>query len=45
MAINQNAIPTLEMSRFDWLQERTKVICGSDAGVILGLNKYRTALE
>lgn len=45
MAINQNAIPTRDMSRFEWLQERTKGIGGSDAGVILGLNKYRTAFE
>lgn len=45
MAINQNAIPTKEMSRFEWLQERAKGIGGSDAGIILGLNKYRTAFE
>jgi putative phage-type endonuclease len=45
MAINQNAIPTKDMSRFEWLQERSKGIGGSDVGVILGLNKYRTAFE
>lgn len=45
MAMNQNAIPTHEMSRYEWLQERTKGIGGSDAGIILGLNKYRTAFE
>lgn len=45
MAINQNAIPTRDMSRHEWLLERTKGIGGSDAGVILGLNKYRTAFE
>lgn len=45
MAINQNAISTREMSRFEWLQERAKGIGGSDAGIILGLNKYRTAFE
>jgi len=45
MAINQNAIPTKDMSRYEWLQERVKGIGGSDAGVILGLNKYRTAFE
>ncbi len=45
MAINQKAIPTRDMSRFEWLQERAKGIGGSDAGIILGLNKYRTAFE
>ncbi|MCM2983882.1 YqaJ viral recombinase family protein [Niallia circulans] len=45
MAINENAIPTKEMSRHDWLLARTKGIGGSDAGIILGLNKYRTAFE
>jgi putative phage-type endonuclease len=45
MAINQNAIPTSSMSRYEWLQERSKGIGGSDAGVILGLNKYRTSFE
>lgn len=44
MAIN-NAIPTKDMSRNEWLMERTKGIGGSDAGIILGLNKYRTAFE
>jgi putative phage-type endonuclease len=44
MAIN-NAIATKDMNRFEWLQERAKGIGGSDAGVILGLNKYRTAFE
>lgn len=45
MAINQNALSTRDMSRFEWLQERSKGIGGSDAGAILGLNKYRTAFE
>jgi putative phage-type endonuclease len=45
MSLNQNAIPTKEMSRYEWLQERTKGIGGSDAGIILGLSKYRTAFE
>ncbi|KLV23049.1 hypothetical protein ABW02_20175 [Niallia circulans] len=45
MAINENAIPTKEMSRHEWLLARTKGIGGSDAGIILGLNKYRTAFE
>ncbi|SIQ88758.1 putative phage-type endonuclease [Domibacillus enclensis] len=45
MAKNMGAISTLNMSRHDWLQERNKGIGGSDAGTILGLNKYRTAFE
>ncbi|KYD03474.1 hypothetical protein B4102_3392 [Heyndrickxia sporothermodurans] len=45
MAMNMNAVHTLEMTRQEWLQERTKGIGGSDAGIILGLNKYRTAFE
>lgn len=45
MAINQIAISTREMSHFEWLQERTKGIGGSDAGIILGLSKYRTPFE
>lgn len=45
MAVNMNAISTKEMSRYEWLQERNKGIGGSDAGIILGLNKYRTAFE
>jgi putative phage-type endonuclease len=45
MALNQNAISTKEMSRYEWLQERAKGIGGSDAGVILGLNNYQTAFE
>ncbi|WP_338754777.1 lambda-exonuclease family protein [Bacillus sp. FJAT-52991] len=43
--MNLNAISTREMSRAEWLEERTKGIGGSDAGIILGLNKYRTAFE
>lgn len=45
MAMNMNAVPTRDMTRTEWLMERTKGIGGSDAGVILGLNKYRTAFE
>lgn len=44
MAVN-NAISTKDMSRHEWLLERQKGIGGSDAGVILGINKYRTAFE
>ena len=35
---------TADMSRDEWL-ERRKGIGGSDASVILGLNKWRTAFE
>lgn len=45
MAINQHAISIRNMNRAEWLQERTKGIGGSDAGIILGLNKYRTSFE
>lgn len=41
----KNAVSTLSMSHYEWLQERAKGIGGSDAGIILGLNKYRTAFE
>ncbi|MGM0775470.1 MAG: YqaJ viral recombinase family protein [Bacillota bacterium] len=33
------------MSRSEWLQERAKGIGGSDAGIILGVNKFRTPFE
>lgn len=36
---------TAEMSHQEWLQERTKGIGGSDASIILGLNKYKTPFE
>ena len=36
---------TTDMSREEWLMERRKGIGGSDASVILGLNKWRTAFE
>lgn len=48
MSLPQNeglSVSTKDMSRFEWLQERNKGIGGSDAGIILGLNKYRTAFE
>lgn len=45
MAKNLNAIPTHEMTHSEWLMERLKGIGGSDAGIILGLNKYRTPFE
>ncbi|MCY8504525.1 YqaJ viral recombinase family nuclease [Bacillus atrophaeus] len=36
---------TADMSRDEWLLERRKGIGGSDASVILGLNKWKTAFE
>ncbi|MFC3883782.1 YqaJ viral recombinase family protein [Bacillus songklensis] len=36
---------TAEMSREEWLEARTKGIGGSDASVILGLNKWKTPFE
>ncbi len=36
---------TIEMSHQEWLQERTKGIGGSDASVVLGLNKWKTPFE
>lgn len=36
---------TLDMTRQEWLQERTHSIGGSDASIILGLNKYKTPFE
>lgn len=39
------AIKTADMSRDDWLEERTKGIGGSDVATVLGLNPYKTPLE
>ncbi|KYD07674.1 YqaJ viral recombinase family nuclease [Saccharococcus caldoxylosilyticus] len=36
---------TNEMSHEEWLQARTRGIGGSDASVVLGLNKYKTPFE
>lgn len=36
---------TSEMSRDEWLIERRKGIGGSDASIILGLNKWKTPFE
>lgn len=38
-------IYTNGMTREDWLAERQKGVGGSDAGAIVGLNKYRNALD
>ena len=42
MATNK---PITEMSHDEWLDERRKGIGGSDAGAILGLNRYSTPLD
>jgi predicted phage-related endonuclease len=38
-------IPTLSMSRDEWLIERNKGIGGSDIGSIMGVDKYKPALR
>lgn len=35
-------IPTINMTRSDWLAERQKSIGGSDVGAILGMNRFRS---
>lgn len=37
--------PTNDMSREEWLEARTKGLGGSDASVVLGLNKWKTPFE
>ncbi|EPU7208284.1 YqaJ viral recombinase family protein, partial [Listeria monocytogenes] len=34
-----------DMDRTQWLLTRRQGIGGSDAGIIMGLNKYKTAFE
>lgn len=36
---------TVQMNREQWLMERRKGICGSDASVVLGINPYRSILH
>ena len=36
---------TKNMERADWLKIRNNFLGGSDAGIVLGVNKYKTALE
>lgn len=36
---------TEDMSREEWLEQRTKGIGGSDASIVLGLNKWKTPFE
>lgn len=38
-------VSTLEMDRTQWLEERKKGIGGSDAGTIMGFNKYKSAYQ
>lgn len=45
MAMNQNAINTLNMSRQEWLWNRKRGIGGSDASAILGFNPWKSAFE
>ena len=40
-----SAISTLEMTRQEWLEARTKGLGGSDAAIVLGLNKWKTPFE
>ena len=39
------AIKTADMSRENWLKERTRGIGGSDVATVLGLNPYKTPLD
>src|SRR5699024_9027298 len=39
------AISTLEMTRKEWLKERTKGIGGSDSSAILGFNPWKSPFE
>jgi putative phage-type endonuclease len=38
-------VSTAEMTRQEWLETRTKGIGGSDASIVLGLNKWKTPFE
>lgn len=40
-----SAISTLEMTRQEWLEARTKGLGGSDAAIVIGLNKWKTSFE
>ena len=39
------AIPTAEMTRPEWLEARRRGIGGSDAGAVLGMNRYSSPLS
>ena len=36
-------VPTVNMSREEWLERRNRTIGGSDAGAVVGLNPYKSA--
>jgi putative phage-type endonuclease len=36
---------TKDMSRFDWLNVRSKYVGGSDASIVLGVNKWKSPFE
>lgn len=38
-------VKTKDLSREEWLEYRRQGICGSDASVVLGINKYRSVFE
>lgn len=38
-------IATKNLSTYEWLKNRRRGICGSDASIILGMNPYRSVLE
>lgn len=38
-------VNTKNMETTEWLRWRRKGVCGSDAGIVLGLNPYRSVLE
>lgn len=40
-----SVIPTLEMERTEWLEQRRKGIGGSDAPVIMGVNPWRSPMD
>ena len=40
-----SVIPTLEMERTEWLEQRRKGIGGSDAAAIVGLNRYSSPFD
>ncbi len=45
MAKNMNALSTLDLSRHDWLMERSNGIGGSDCAAIAGVNKYSSPMK
>lgn len=39
------SISVKNMSEYEWLEERNKGVGGSDASIVLGLNKYKSAFQ